>query len=169
MIFNRFTRETRACVEAAVEEARALGHDSVGDEDLIMGILRIEEGIGAAALSSLGVTLEWAREQSEQMLSDALTSIGISLEQVRREAGDAFAMRVPEDRRIPFSPRAKKALEQALKEAVRLRNNRIGTEHVLLGILRNRDGTAVRMLAGMGLSPEAVEDRLCEFREREAG
>jgi len=169
VIFNRFTRETRACVEAAVEEARVLGHDSVGDEDLLMGILRTEEGIGAAALSSLGVTLEGTREQSEEMLSDALSSIGISLEQVRREAGDSFEMRIPDDRRIPFSPRAKKALEQALKEAVRVRNNRIGTEHVLLGILRNADGTAVRMLAGMGVSPEAVENRLCEFRGREAG
>jgi ATP-dependent Clp protease ATP-binding subunit ClpC len=169
VIFNRFTRETRACVEAAVEEARMLGHDSVGDEDLLMGILRTDEGIGAEALSSLGVTLEGAREESEQMLSDALTSIGISLEQVRREAGDAFEMRVPDNRRIPFSPRAKKALEQALREAVRLRDNRIGTEHVLLGILRNKDGTAVRILAGMGVSPEALEDRLCEFRVREAG
>ncbi len=169
MIFNRFTRETRACVEAAVEEARMLGHDSVGDEDLLMGILRTDEGIGAEALSSLGVTLEGTREESEQMLSDALTSIGISLEQVRREAGDAFEMRVPNNRRIPFSPRAKKALEQALREAVRLRNSRIGTEHVLLGILRNKDGTAVRMLDGMGVSPEALEDWLCEFRGREAG
>lgn len=169
MIFNRFTRETRACVEAAVEEARTLGHDSVGDEDLLMGILRTDEGIGAAALSSLGVTLEGAREESKEMLSDALSSIGISLEQVRREAGDAFEMRIPDNRRIPFSPRAKKALEQALREAVRLRNNRIGTEHVLLGILRNEDGTAVRILAGMGVSPEALEDWLCEFRGRAAG
>ncbi len=169
MIFNRFTRKTRACVEAAVEEARTLGHDSVGDEDLLIGILRTNEGIGAATLSSLGVTLEGARAESEEMLSEALSSIGISLEQVRREAGDSFEMRIPDDRRIPFSPRAKKALEQALKEAVRLRNTRIGTEHVLLGILRNTDGTAVRILASMGVSPEAVEDRLCEFRGRAAG
>jgi ATP-dependent Clp protease ATP-binding subunit ClpC len=169
VIFNRFTRETRACVEAAVEEARMLGHDSVGDEDLLMGILRTDEGIGAAALSSLGVTLEGAREESEKMLSKALSSIGISLEQVRQGAGDSFEMSIRDDRRIPFSPRAKKALEQALREAVRLRNSRIGTEHVLLGILRDKDGTAARMLAGMGVSPEALEDRLCELRGREAG
>lgn len=169
MIFNRFTRETRACVKAAVEEARMLGHDSVGDEDLLLGILRTDEGMGAEALASLGVTLEGAREESEQMLSDTLTLIGISLEQVRREAGDAFEMRVPDNRRIPFSPRAKKALEQALREAVRLRNSRIGTEHVLLGILRDKDGTAVRVLAGMGVSPEALEDCMCEYRGREAG
>jgi hypothetical protein len=66
-----------------------LGHDSVGDEDLLLGILRADEGIGASALSSLGVTLEEAREASEGMLSDALASIGVSLEEVRQEAGDA--------------------------------------------------------------------------------
>ncbi|MCV5928609.1 hypothetical protein OFO11_42580, partial [Escherichia coli] len=75
--------------------------------------------------------------ESEAMLSDALSLIGISLGDVRREAGDAFEMRIPDDRRLPFSPRAKKALEQALKEARRLRDNYIGTEHLLLGILSN--------------------------------
>ncbi len=108
MIFNRFTRETRACVEAAVEEARLLGHDTVGDEDLLMGVLRNDEGIGAAALSSLGVTLEGVQGESEQMFSAALTSIGISMEQVRRGAGEAFEMRVPDNRCIPFSPGRKR-------------------------------------------------------------
>ncbi len=169
MIFNRFTRETRACVEAAVEEARMLGHDSVGDEDLLMGILRTDEGIGAEALSSLGVTLEGAREESEGMLSDALSSVGISLEEIRREAGDAFEMRLPENRKIRFSPRAKEALVRARKEMRRLQDNYLGTEHVLLGILGNEDGTAVRILAGMGVSPETLEDRLYDLRGREAG
>ncbi len=169
MIFNRFTRETRACVEAAVEEARVLGHDTVGDEDLLMGILRNDEGTGAAALSSLGVTLEGARDESERMLSDALSSIGISFEEIRRESGEVFDMSIPDDRRIPFSPRAKKVLERALREAVRLRDNHLGTEHVLLGILRNEDGTAVRMLARLGVAPEALEDRLRELRGRAGG
>ncbi len=169
MIFNRFAKEARTCVEAAVEEARMLGHDSVGDEDLLLGVLRSDEGMAAAALSPLGVTLEGAREESEAMLSDALSSVGISLEEVRREAGDAFEMRIPQGRRLPFSPRAKKALEHALREAVRLRDNRIGTEHVLLGILGNEDGAAVRMLAGMGVSPETLEDRLYQLRGRAAG
>lgn len=169
MIFNRFARETRRCVEAAVEEARMLGHDSIGDEDLLLGILHADEGVAAEALSSLGVTLEGARDESEGMLSDALSSVGISLEEVRREAGDAFDMSIPGDRRIPFSPRAKKVLERALREAVRLRDNYIGTEHVLLGILRNEDGTAVRMLARLGVLPETLEDRLFELRGRAAG
>ncbi len=146
-----------------------LGHDSVGDEDLLLGILRAEEGIGAAALSSLGVTLEGVREASEEMLSDALSSIGISLEEVRREAGDAFEMRIPGDRKIPYSPRAKNALVGARKEMRRLGDNYLGTEHVLLGILRNQDGTAIRILASMGVSPETLEDRLFELRGRAAG
>jgi ATP-dependent Clp protease ATP-binding subunit ClpC len=169
VIFNRFARETRRCVEAAVEEARMLGHDSIGDEDLLLGILRADKGVAAEALSSLGVTLEGGRDESEGMTSDALSSVGISLEEVRREAGDAFDMSIPDDRRIPFSPRAKKVLERALREAVRLRDNHLGTEHVLLGILRNEDGTAVRMLARLGVSPEALEERLFEVRGRAAG
>ena len=168
MIFNRFARETRGCVVAAVEEARMLGHDSIGDDNLLLGILRADEGVAAETLSSFGVTLEGTRDESEGMLSDALTSVGISLEEVRREAGDAFDMSIPEDRRIPFSPRAKKALERALREAVRLRDNQLGTEHVLLGILRNEDGTAIRMLARLGLSPQMLEDRLYELRGRAA-
>lgn len=166
MIFNRFANEARRCVEAAVEEARMLGHDSVGEEDLLLGIVRSEVGIAAQALSSLGVTLERMREKSEEMFSDALSSIGISLEYVRREAGDAFEMRIPDNRRIPFSPRAKKALERALRESVRLRDGHIGTEHILLGMLRDEEGMAVRMLASMGVSPEMLEDRLSELRGR---
>jgi ATP-dependent Clp protease ATP-binding subunit ClpC len=164
----RFADRTRRCVEAAFEEAKMLGHDSVGDEDLLLGILRAEEGIGAEALSSLGVTHEDAREESEAMLSDALSSIGISLEEVRREAGDAFDMSLPGDRRIPYGPRAKEALVGARIEMRRLGDNYLGTEHVLLGILRNEDGTAVRMLAGMGVSPETLEERVFELRGRAA-
>jgi ATP-dependent Clp protease ATP-binding subunit ClpC len=169
MMFIRFTDKSRRCVQAAFEEARMLGHDSVGDEDLLLGILRADEGVGAVALSSLGVTLEGAREGSEEMLSDALSSIGISLEEIRREAGDAFEMRIPDDRKIPFSPRAKNALVGARKEMRRLGDNYLGTEHVLLGILSNEDGAAVKMLASMGVSPEALEDRLYQLRGREAG
>ena len=169
MIFNRFARETRGCVVAAVEEARMLRHDSIGDEDLLLEILRADEGVAAETLSSFGVTLEGTRDESEGMLSDALTSVGISLEEVRREAGDAFDMSIPEDRRIPFSLRAKKALERALREAVRLGEKRLGAEHVLLGILRYEDGSAVRILARLGVSPEMLEDRLFELRGRAAG
>jgi len=169
MIFNRFAKEARACVVAAVEEARACGHDSIGDEDLLLGILRADEGTAAESLSSLGVTLDAAREECERMASDALSSVGISLEDIRIQAGNAFDWRIPEGRRIPFSPRAKRVLERALREAVRLRDNRIGAEHVLLGILDDEDGTAVRLLGRMGVSTEALEERMREASDWEAG
>jgi ATP-dependent Clp protease ATP-binding subunit ClpA len=169
MMFTRFTDRTRRSVEAAIEEARMLGHDSLGDEDLLLGILRADDGIAAGALSSLGVTLEDARGESEAMLSGALASVGISLEEVRREAGEAFDMRIPDDRRIPLSPMAKKALVGARKQMKRLGDNYLGTEHVLLAVLDDEDGTAVRMLARLGVAPEMLEDRLFEFRDRAAG
>jgi len=168
-MFTRFTDRTRRSVEAALDEARMLGHDSLGDEDLLLGILSADEGIAAGALSSLGVTLEGAREASEEMLSGALASIGISLEEVRREAGEAFDMRIPDNRRIPLSPAAKEALVEARKRMRRMGDNYLGTEHVLLGILDNEDGAAVRMLARMGVAADTLEGRLFEFRDRATG
>jgi len=168
MIFTRFTDRSRESVEAALEEARMLGHDSLGDEDLLLGILRVDRGVACEALRSLGITLEGARQESEAMLSGALASIGISLEDVSREAGETFDMRIPNNRRIPLSPLAKKALVEARKEMRRGGDDYLGTEHVMLGILRNQDGTAVRMLARMGVSPEMLEDRLFESSGREA-
>ncbi|MFL6058522.1 MAG: Clp protease N-terminal domain-containing protein [Rubrobacteraceae bacterium] len=168
MMFNRFTDKSRRSVQAAIEEARMLGHDSVGDEDLLLGILSADEGIAGEALSSLGVTLEDAREAAEVMFSSALSSIGISLDEIRREVGDVFEMRLPTNRRLPFSPRAKNALVGARKVMRNLGDSYLGTEHVLLGILGNEDGTAVRILAGMGVSPEALEDRLYRLRGRAA-
>jgi ATP-dependent Clp protease ATP-binding subunit ClpA len=169
MMFTRLADRSRRSVEAAFEEARAMGHDSLGDEDLLLGILRADDGIAAEALSSLGVTLESAREESERMTSGALASIGISLEQIRREAGDTFELRLPEDRKIPFSPRAKNALVGARKEMRRLGDGHLGAEHVLLGILQNEEGMAVRILGRMGLSGETLEERLFEVRRRAGG
>jgi len=169
MMFVRFTNKSRTSVEAAFEEARMLGHDALGDEDLLLGILRADEGVAAEALYSLGVTLEDARDECEEMLSDALSSTGISLEDIRREAGEAFDMSLPDDRKIPYSPRAKNALVRARKEMRRLGDNHLGTEHVLVGIVGNEDGTAVRLLGRLGVSPEVLEERLFELRERADG
>jgi ATP-dependent Clp protease ATP-binding subunit ClpC len=142
VIFNRFAREARRSVEAALQEARMLGHDSVGDEDLLLGVLRADEGIAAEALSSLGVTLE----------------------EIRREAGDAFDMRIPEKRRLLFAPGAKKVLERAVGTSARLGDNYLGTEHILLAILENEDGIAVRILARLGVTPGMLHDRLFDAR-----
>ncbi len=169
MIFNRSGDRSRESLEAAFEEARMLGHDSLGDEDLLLGILSADAGVGAEALRSLGVTLEGARTESEEMLSDALASIGVSLEEIRREAGDAFDMGIPYGRKIPYAPRAKNALVEARRQMRRLGDDHLGTEHVLLGILANGDGTAVRMLSRLGVAPEALEDRLREMRDQAAG
>lgn len=169
MIFNRFTRSARWCVESAVEEARLLGHDSVGDEDLLLGVLAADDGIAVEALSSLGMTLEDAREEAVRLFADSLASVGISLEEVRRQSGETFEMRNPAPSRIPFSPRAKKALEHALREALRLRHKEITGEHVLLGTLRDGHGAAGRVLANLGVPVEAVEDRLDQLRRRSSG
>lgn len=164
MIFTRFTDASRASVEAAFEAARMLGHDSLGDEDLLLGILLTDEGMGAEALASLGVTLERARNECEAMLSEALASIGVSLDEVRREAGEAFDMSILDGRKIPVSPRAKNTLVGARREMRSLADDHLGTEHVLLGILGDEDSTAVRMLARMGVSPQALEERIFELR-----
>jgi ATP-dependent Clp protease ATP-binding subunit ClpA len=169
MMFTRFTNRSRRAMEAAFEEARALGHDSLGDEDLLLGILSADDGIAAEALSSLGVSLQGAREESDRMTSEALAAVGISLEEIRREAGDAFEMRLPDDRKIPLSPRAKNALVEARKEMRRLADDHFGAEHVLLGVLGNEDGAAVSLLGRMGAWPETLEARLYELRERTAG
>ncbi len=166
MIFNRFTREARRCVEEAIDEARALGHDSVGDEDLLLGVLAADGGIAAEALDALGVSLDAARAEAEESFSDALATVGISLDEVRRQAGEGFETRNPSRRRLPFSPRAKKALEQALREALRLRDNRITGEHILRGSLRDEHGNALRLLANLGVSVEAVESRLDQLRRQ---
>lgn len=103
------------------------------------------------------------------MTSDALSSIEISLEDVRREAGDAFDMSIPEDRKIPYAPQAKNALRSARKGMRRMGDSHLGAEQVLLGILSNKDGMAVRILDRLGVSPEALEERLFEVFGRTNG
>lgn len=161
-LLNRFTEGARRCVEAALEEAGEQGHDQVGDEDLLAGILVADDGAAAEALASCGVSLEGAREEIEGMFSDALASVGVSLEEVREAAGEAFEMRSRVPERLPFSPRAKEALERSLSEALALNDTTITGKHLLLGILANERGHAARVLARLGVSARAVEGRLRE-------
>lgn len=165
MIFNRFTREVRRCVDQAIVEARFLGHDSVGDEDLLLGILGTDTGVAREALESLGVSREAVREESERIFVDTLATIGISLDEVRDRLGVSFRAPLAAATRLPFSPRAKRALEQALREAVRRRDSSITAEHVLLGILRDERGASFRILANLGVSAEAVCDRVQSLSE----
>jgi ATP-dependent Clp protease ATP-binding subunit ClpC len=114
--FEKFTERARRAMVYAQEEARLLNHAYVGTEHILLGILRDEEGIAAQALLALDISLEDVREQVEEMIG--------------RGEGT-----VSDNRQIPFTPRAKKVLELALRESLQLGHNYIGTEHLLLGIL----------------------------------
>src|SRR4051794_16330106 len=127
---HRFSRLARDAVAEAQKEARALGHDAVGSEDVLLGLLAVETGGAAQALKALGVDAGTVRER------------------VKAGAG------APEGQ-LPFSRQAKKALEVALREALALGHNYIGTEHVLLGLVRG-GSEAAELLEGLG----ADEDRI---------
>jgi ATP-dependent Clp protease ATP-binding subunit ClpC len=136
-VFERFTGRARQVVVLAQEEARALGHNSIGTEHLLLGLLRVEEGLAGRVLDSLGVTAEEVRVQVA----------GIAGRGDEVTAGQ-----------IPFTPRAKKVLELALREALSLGHNWIDTEHVLLGLVRENGGVAVRILLDLDADPEKVWD-----------
>jgi ATP-dependent Clp protease ATP-binding subunit ClpC len=125
-LFERFTERAREVVVLAQDEARALKHDYIGTEHILLGLLREEEGLAARVLDGLDITLEEARVQVERV-------VGRGDEEVR--AGT-----------IPFTPRAKKVLELSLREAMSLGHNYIGTEHILLGLVRENEGVAARIL-----------------------
>jgi ATP-dependent Clp protease ATP-binding subunit ClpC len=138
-VFERFTERARQVVVLAQDEARALRHDYIGTEHLLLGLLREEEGLAARALESLGVTLEDARGQIARV-------VGI---------GDE-----PATGQVPFTPRAKRALELSLREALSLGHNYIGTEHLLLGLVREQEGVAARVLLELGVSGERVRSEI---------
>jgi ATP-dependent Clp protease ATP-binding subunit ClpC len=134
MVFERFTESARKVVVLAQEEARALGHNYIGTEHILLGLLR-EQGIAAQVLESLGVTVERARDQTVRIVGGG--------QDVR--AGQ-----------IPFTPRAKKVLELALRESLSLGHNYIGDEHVLLGLVRENDGVATRILLDFDADSEKI-------------
>jgi transcriptional regulator with XRE-family HTH domain len=142
--FERFTRRAREVVVRAEREARALGHDTVGPGHLLLGILSLEEEPAARALEDLGVDLEAARRA-------VLREVG------KGEGGDG--------RRLSFAPEARKALEDALREARALGHHYIGTQHVLLGLLRDTEGIAAHVLAEFEVSADDVRTALAEVVE----
>jgi ATP-dependent Clp protease ATP-binding subunit ClpA len=162
-MFERFTHAAREVVVVAQEEAAAIGHDHVGTEHLLLGVAAVDGGV----LASLGV--DPARLRSvvaglwpDGLDADALATIGIDLEAVRRSVEDAFgpgALTRRHGRRAGHTrlcPRAKRALERALREALALGHRHIGTEHVLLGLARDPASGAALALRRCGTSPEAV-------------
>jgi len=159
-MFERFTARAKRALEQAEPEARALGDDSVGSEHVLLGILQVPECVAALALVRHGVTYERVRAEVSgdgvrQVDADALASVGIDLDEVRRAVEGAFGPgalnRAVAGRRRgrgrPLTPDLKKVLALALREALALHHNDIGTEHVLLGIVRDQDSPAAEILA----------------------
>jgi ATP-dependent Clp protease ATP-binding subunit ClpA len=130
-MFERFTAKAREVVIKAQEEARSLQHNYIGTEHILLGLLAVPDGVGAKALRQLGVTKDMARADVESIVGPG------------KEAPGGH---------IPFTPRAKKVLELALREALQLKHNYIGTEHIVLALVREGDGVAARIMA------ERIED-----------
>ena len=130
-MFERFTDRARRVVVLAREEARMLNHSYVGTEHLLLGLVHEGEGVAARALEALGIRLEVVREQVEEI------------------AGRGPQ---PLPGHIPFTPQAKQVLELSLREALQLRHNYIGTEHVLLALIREGEGVAAQVLVSLGAS-----------------
>ncbi|HKG10248.1 MAG TPA: Clp protease N-terminal domain-containing protein [Gaiellaceae bacterium] len=138
-MFERFTERARQVVVIAQSEARALKHNYIGTEHLLLGLLREEEGIAARVLMSFDVTVEEVRAQVARIIGQGDEVVG---------------------GHIPFTPRSKKILELSLREALAVGHNYIGTEHILLGLMREGEGVAVRILLDFGASPAAVRDEV---------
>jgi ATP-dependent Clp protease ATP-binding subunit ClpC len=128
-MFERFTDRARRVVVLAQEEARMLGHNYVGPEHVLLGLIHEGHGVAARALTELGVGLDEVRQQVEELIGQG------------DEAPSGH---------IPFTPQAKRVLELSLREALQLGHNYIGTEHILLGILREGENMAARVLVQMG-------------------
>jgi Clp amino terminal domain, pathogenicity island component len=127
-MFERFTEKSRKTVVLAQEEARRFNHSYIGTEHLLLGLLRLDEGVAAQTLTSLGVTLRGAREQVESI-------VGYGEEETGAQA--------------PFTPRSKKTMELALRESMQLGHNYISTEHILLGLAREKEGVAASILSNL--------------------
>jgi len=141
-VFERFTDKARRVVVLAQEEARILDHNYVGTEHLLLGLIREEEGVAARALVSLDISLEDVRSQVRTIIGEGTAA----------PAGH-----------IPFTPRTKKALELALREALQLGHNYIGTEHILLGLVREGEGVAAQVLGELGAEPDRIRGVVIEL------
>jgi ATP-dependent Clp protease ATP-binding subunit ClpC len=132
----------------AQEEARELRHNYIGTEHLLLALLRYQEGLAGRALESLGVTIDDVRAQVVRIVGPG--------EEVTEQ-------------QIPFTPRAKKVLELALREAIALGHNYIGTEHILLGLVRENEGVAIRILNDSGLDSERIRSEVIRMVSGEVG
>jgi ATP-dependent Clp protease ATP-binding subunit ClpC len=146
-VFERFTDRSRRVVVLAQEEARLLNHNYIGTEHLLLGLIAEGEGVAATALESLGISLEAVQLQVEEIIG---------------RGGAAPSGQ------IPFTPRAKKVLELSLREALQLHHDYIGTEHLLLGLIREGEGVAAQVLVRLGAELEVVRTQVVLLLEGRA-
>lgn len=164
-MLERFTHGARSAVAEAQSEAAALGAGHIGTEHLLLGVAATPSG-AADVLAAHGATRDKLRSATRPRLDrDALATLGIDLDQVRRSVEATFGAGALDGARhdggfIPFTPAAKKALELALREAVARGDRSIGSEHVLLGLLRDENAEAVAVLTRAGASRDAVRAAL---------
>ena len=141
-MFERFTDRARRVVVLAQEEARMLNHGYIGTEHILLGLIHEGEGVAAKALESLSISLDGVREQVQEIIGPGQES----------PSGH-----------IPFTPRAKKVLELSLREALQLGHNYIGTEHILLGLIREGEGVAAQVLVKLGADPSRVRHQVIQL------
>jgi ATP-dependent Clp protease ATP-binding subunit ClpC len=141
-MFERFTDRARRVVVLAQEEARMLNHNYIGTEHILLGLIHEGEGVAAKALESLGISLEGVRSQVEEIIGQG------------QQAPSGH---------IPFTPRAKKVLELSLREALQLGHNYIGTEHILLGLIREGEGVAAQVLVKLGADLNRVRQQVIQL------
>ena len=141
-MFERFTDRARRVVVLAQEEARMLNHNYIGTEHILLGLIHEGEGVAAKALESMGISLEAVRDQVTEIIGRGQTA----------PAGH-----------IPFTPRAKKVLELSLREALQLGHNYIGTEHILLGLIREGEGVAAQVLQKLGADLNRVRQQVIQL------
>ncbi|HZA27296.1 MAG TPA: Clp protease N-terminal domain-containing protein, partial [Actinomycetota bacterium] len=141
-MFERFTDRARRVVVLAQEEARMLNHNYIGTEHILLGLIHEGEGVAAKALESLGISLEAVRQQVEEIIGQGQSA----------PTGH-----------IPFTPRAKKVLELSLREALQLGHNYIGTEHILLGLIREGEGVAAQVLQKLGADLNRVRQQVIQL------
>jgi ATP-dependent Clp protease ATP-binding subunit ClpC len=141
-MFERFTDQARRVVVLAQEEARRLDHNYIGTEHILLGLIREGDGIAAKTLESLEISLDAVRQKVEDIIG--------------------HGKKTPSGH-IPFTPRSKKVLELSLRESLELGHNYIGTEHILLGLIREGEGVAAQVLRDLGAQLTEVRERVLDL------
>ena len=173
-VYDRFTELTKRAIVGARDAATALGHDFIGTEHLLLGLAQTA-GVASEALRAHGVELGQLRDETIRELAangvpatrgqaakDALSSLGIDLAEIRRRADENFGPDAFKYPRPAFSLQAKKAVQSSLQQAIELGQQRIDTEHLLLGILAEGDDVAIRALTTLGVDAEALRRSVLE-------